>query len=79
MDPVHYAGSVDPDSVMIVDAERDRCMREDSREALADAFGRPRRLTVRYGHKNSFLAMTPLAASYLCDEIFEFLDRTLGS
>jgi len=77
VDPVHYAGNVDPRSVLIIEAAHDHCLPERSREALVEAMGRPQRITLKYGHQNSFLAMTPLAGNYLCDAIYEFLDRTL--
>jgi hypothetical protein len=48
-----------------------------SRAALWEAMGRPERFTMHYGHKTSFLAMTPLGPNFMRNKALQFLDRVL--
>ena len=61
----------------MVDSAFDHCMPESSREALWEAWGRPERISFSYGHKLSFMSMTPLGFDYTTRRIVDFLDRLL--
>lgn len=77
LDPVDYPNRVDPRSVLIVDAGRDECIPERSREAWWEVLGRPERISMNYTHRGAFLAMTPLGFNFLRKEIYEHLAETL--
>lgn len=77
LDPADYPNRVDPRSVLIVDAGRDECIPEASREAWWEALGRPERISFNYAHRGSFLAMTPLGFNFLRRRIYEHLEDTL--
>lgn len=77
LDPADYPNRVDPRSILIVDAGRDECIPESSREAWWEALGRPERISFNYSHRESFLAMTPLGLNFLRRKIYEHLARTL--
>lgn len=77
LDPADYPNRVDPRSVLIVDAGRDECIPEASREAWWEALGRPERISFNYSHRGSFLAMTPLGFNFLRKRIYEHLEQTL--
>jgi dienelactone hydrolase len=77
VDAASYPGRVDPRKVLIVDAGRDRCIPETSRDALWEAMGRPERISLDYGHRMSFLSMTPFGGSWMCHRIWDFLEQKL--
>lgn len=77
INPVEYADNVDPRRVLIIDARRDECIPQSARDDLWNALGQPERLSLGYGHKISFLAMTFLGFHFTSHEIVDFLDRTL--
>jgi len=77
LDPADYPHRVDPSTVLIVDAGRDECIPEVSREAWWEALGRPERISMNYSHRGSFLAMTPLGFNFLREKIYEHLAETL--
>lgn len=70
-------GSVDASRVLMIDSYYDRCMPKEARDDLWVRMGRPERITFNYGHKTSFLAMTPLGFNYMRKRILEFLDNKL--
>ncbi len=76
IDPVHYAGTIDPRNVLVIDAEHDDCITKEGREDLWQALGRPERLTVGYKHRRAFLTMTPVGLHFATREIMSFLERT---
>ncbi len=75
VNPSRYGGRTDPRSILFIDAEDDECMPSSSRESFWQALGRPERYTLGYGHKSSFLSMTPLALNYLRRRIYTFMER----
>jgi dienelactone hydrolase len=77
VDPATYPGRVDPRRVLIFEAGRDHCAPEPSRTALWETMGRPERIILNYGHRRAFLSMTPLGGSWMCREIWEFLQGWL--
>ena len=77
-DPVHFAGRADPSRILMVDAHRDDCMPQSTRDNLWKALGRPERISFKYSHKRSFLSMTPLGFNFTGRKIYEFLDRSLA-
>lgn len=78
VDPLRYAGAVDPAGVLFIDAGADRCMPPASREALWEALGRPERLTIQSGHRRSFLAMTFLDNFHATKRIARFFREWEG-
>ena len=77
VDAANYPGRVDPESVLMFEAARDQCITESPREALWQAMGRPRLITLDYGHRVAFAAMTPLGGNWICDRTWEFLQERL--
>jgi len=76
-EPANHPGRVDPSTVLIVEAAKDNCIPESSREALWETMGRPERLLLDYRHRMAFLSMTPLRLSWLQPRIWSFLQRSL--
>jgi len=78
VDAANYPGRVDPRSVLMFEAARDECITESPREALWQAMGRPQLISLEYGHRIAFAAMTPLGGNWICDRTWEFLKQRLG-
>jgi dienelactone hydrolase len=78
IDAANYPGRADPSRILIFDAHEDECMPRDARDDLWEALGRPARISFLYGHKTSFLSMTPLGLNWMRREIYEFFEHTLG-
>lgn len=78
VDPVRYPGMADPSQILIIDALYDNCMPPQSRDALWEVLGRPERISYRYTHKRSFLAMTPLGFNVMRRRIYDFIQAHLG-
>jgi len=77
VDPTNYRNQVDPKSVLIIEANRDKCVPQKSREDLWLALGKPDRISMNYDHAPAFYSMTPLGLSWMCRRIWEFLDSRL--
>lgn len=77
INPTQYADNVDPRRILIIDANRDKCIPRSARDDLWQAMGRPERLSLGYGHKISFLSMTFLGFHFTSHEIVDFLGQTL--
>ena len=77
VDAANYADKVDPENILIVDAGRDDCMPEASRESMWETLGRPERLTMNYDHKRSFYSITPIGFYWLRYRIWDFLEPRL--
>lgn len=73
LDPSDQPRPAHPDSLLMVDAARDECIPESSRNRWWRALGQPERITMHYGHRGAFLAMTPLGFYFLRDRIYEHL------
>jgi dienelactone hydrolase len=78
LNPTHFPTRIDPSRILYFDAQRDECMSQEARDAFWEALGEPRRVSFHYGHKHSFLAMTPLGLNYMRRVIYRFIDRTLA-
>lgn len=68
---------VDPAKVLMFDAYYDACVPREARDDLWRALGRPERYSLLYGHRMSFLAMTPLGGDFMRERIYAFFDRVL--
>lgn len=77
LNPAHFPARIDASRILMVDAARDECMPQAARDAFWETLGHPRRISFYYGHKGSFLAMTPLGLNYLRRQIYRFLNATL--
>ena len=77
VDSANYPDRVDPRQVLIIEASRDKCMPEKSREDLWLALGKPERISMDYDHAPSFYSMTPLGLSWMRRRIWEFLEPRL--
>ena len=77
LNPRHYPALIDAAHILMFDAQRDECMPQSTRDAFWETLGEPRRISFHYGHKQSFLAMTPLGLNYMRRQIYRFLDATL--
>ena len=72
MDPARYPGHVNPARVLMIDAGKDECMPESSREALWEAMGRPERYTINSNHRHAFYTMTPINFNWMRKKIWKF-------
>lgn len=77
VDPAKYPNRVDPERVLIIDANRDKCVPEESRRDLWLALGKPERISMNYDHAPAFYSMTPLGLGWMCRRIWEFLEPRL--
>jgi dienelactone hydrolase len=77
VDVANYPGRADPSRILIFDSHKDQCVPQDARDDLWEALGRPARISLLYGHKTSFLSMTPLGFYWMRREIYEFFESTL--
>jgi dienelactone hydrolase len=77
IDAANYPGRADPSRILIFDSHEDECIPRDARDDLWEALGRPTRISFLYGHKTSFLSMTPLGFNWMRREIYEFFESTL--
>ena len=77
IDPVRFAGSVDPKRVLMFEAKYDACIPKTGRDALWQAMGKPTRVIWPYGHKMAFLTMTFLGFNSMRRKIYDFLEQTL--
>jgi hypothetical protein len=77
-DPVRFAGSYNPDRILMLDAMFDDCMPESSRAALWEIAGHPERITLLSRHRRAFYSLTPLGLNYARREIYRFLDKALS-
>jgi len=77
VDPANYPHRVDPKSVLIIEANRDKCVPQKSREDLWLALGKPERISMNYDHAPAFYSMTPLGLSWMRRRIWEFLEPRL--
>ena len=77
VDPANYPDRVDPNRVLIIEANRDKCVPEKSREDLWLALGKPERISMNYDHAPAFYSMTPLGLSWMRRRIWEFLEPRL--
>lgn len=78
INPVRFAGRLDPDRVLMIEAAEDSCIPESARERFWHAMGRPERVSYQYDHRATFLAMTFLGGYDLQRQIYRFLDRTIA-
>ena len=77
VDVANYPGRADPSRILVFDSLKDQCVPQDARDDLWEALGRPARISLLYGHKTSFLSMTPLGFYWMRREIYEFFESTL--
>jgi dienelactone hydrolase len=77
LDPALFPTRIDASRILMFDAQRDECMPQSARDAFWETLGEPRRISLHYGHKQSFLAMTPLGFNYMRRQVYRFLDATL--
>jgi dienelactone hydrolase len=72
LDPASYPDRVDPARVLIIEAGKDECMPESSREALWEVMGRPERHIIHSNHRHAFYTMTPLNLNWMRKKIWKF-------
>jgi len=77
VDTANYPNRVDPKSVLIIEANRDKCIPEKSREDFWLALGKPERISMNYDHAPAFYSMTPIGFSWMRRRIWEFLEARL--
>ena len=78
INPARFAGRLDPDRVLVIEAAEDTCIPAPARERFWNAMGRPERVSYQYDHRVTFLAMTFLGGYDLQRHIYRFLDRTIA-
>ena len=77
LNPTQFPARIDAGRILMFDAQRDECMPQHARDDFWETLGRPERISFHYGHKKSFLAMTPLGFNYMRRQIYRFLEATL--
>ncbi len=77
VDPANYPNRVDPRTVLIIDAKRDKCVPKRSRQDLWLALGKPERISMNYDHEPAFYSMTPLGFNWMRRRIWEFFESRL--
>ena len=77
VDTANYPNRVDPKGILIIEANRDKCIPEKSREDLWLALGKPERISINYDHAPAFYSMTPLGFNWMRRRIWEFLEARL--
>ena len=78
INPARFAGRLDPDRVLVIEAAADSCIPASARERFWQAMGRPERVSYQYDHRMTFLAMTFLGGYDLQRQVHRFLDRTIA-
>jgi dienelactone hydrolase len=78
VEPLRFAGNIDPAGVLFIDAGEDACIPKEARDELWEAMGRPERITLGYSHRNSFLTMTFIGFDRTTARIVDFLDARLS-
>jgi hypothetical protein len=68
---------VDPRRILIIDAGRDTCVPESSRNDLWLALGKPERISMNYDHEPAFYSITPLGFNWMRRQIWGFLEARL--
>lgn len=76
-EPMRLRGFYRPSEILMIDSMYDDCMPRETRDALWEALGHPRRLTFVANHRMAFLSMTPLGFNYGHRAIYDFIDRRL--
>ncbi|MFQ5994010.1 MAG: dienelactone hydrolase family protein [Acidiferrobacterales bacterium] len=77
INPAAYGGRVNPNRVLLFEAEYDTCIPESGRTAFWQALGEPERILWPYDHKMAFLMMSPLGMNTMRRQIYDFLETTL--
>jgi dienelactone hydrolase len=77
IDAANYPDRVDPRTVLIIEANRDKCVPEKAREDFWLALGKPERISMNYDHEPAFYSMTPIGLSWMRRRIWEFLEPRL--
>jgi dienelactone hydrolase len=77
LDPANYPNRVDPRRVLMIDAQRDKCVPESARQDLWLALGKPERISMNYDHAPAFYSMTPLGFNWMRRRIWEFFEARL--
>ena len=77
LDPANYPGRVDPRGVLIIDANRDKCVPVKSREDLWIALGKPERISMNYDHEPAFYSITPIGFNWMRRRIWDFFEARL--
>jgi dienelactone hydrolase len=78
INPARFAGRLDPERVLVIEAAEDTCIPGRARERFWQALGRPERISYQYDHRTTFLAMTFLGGFDMQRQIYRFLDRTIA-
>ena len=78
VDAANYPGRADSSRILIFDSQEDQCIPRDARDDLWETLGRPERVSFLYGHKMSFVSMSPLGLFWMRREIYKFFASTLS-
>ena len=76
VNPVHFAGAIDPSRVLLVDSLYDDFIPRTAQDDLWKAMGRPERVSMKYAHKRSFL-MSFLGFHFADRLVAEFFRKKL--
>jgi|GEM_PF-1797286 len=76
-DPAHGDFRFDPQRLLIMDAMLDRCIPRNSRRALWETTGRPKRISFIASHRQAFLSQSVLGLHFGNRRIYRFLREHL--
>lgn len=77
VDPLKHAGNLNPAKTLFFDTEFDEYVTPKTRADFWRASGKPKRVTFRSGHRDSFLALTPLGLFSANRIIIDFFRQKL--
>ena len=77
LDPANYPNRADPRRFLIIEANRDLCVPESSRDDLWLALGKPERISMNYDHEPAFYSFTPLGFNWMRRRIWDFFEARL--
>jgi dienelactone hydrolase len=77
LNPARFPALTSPDDILMIDSRFDECMPATARDAYWDALGRPRRLSLLYGHRQSFWSLTPIGFSLMRGTVYRALETSL--
>lgn len=74
-----YAGHVNPDNILVIDANNDECMPRESRDALWHALNQPERYIIKGSHEGAFVSMTVVGFNTTSNIILDRLTNRIDS
>jgi dienelactone hydrolase len=77
VNPIRFPAKTPAQNILMIDAYYDECMPASSRDAFWEALGRPRRLSMLFGHRQSFWSLTPIGFSVMRGTVYRALAQSM--